>query len=689
MDEIQKKDLNTSFLVKDLIQGDESVAERDDYSDLDVQDIQRGLEYLMTSNLSEKQKKALLAESWRINYKEKPPTVGEFLTSKWIGDTANHIYPYIKDIIIDFLDPETEYRNLLLAAHIGFGKSFLTVLINLYIVVIVYLLRNPKQFYNLAPSTVLAVMLISFTLTQAKGLLLDPFINILETSDKFRRCQTEHSMIKKHKDDPSLIYWTTAGTHAMQFYQSVSVVLGSDPQKMLGLSILSGSVTEINFFIEKGFSPQIIERTYNDLKKRVFSRFSGQYLASTILDSSPNSIVDSPIDRYIFTGQAAKDPTNLIVNKTMWETQPHRFPIWQKSRETFPVFRGTGSRAPKILEDNEVPSYNPEEIFNVPSDARQMFEDDLLKSIKDVCAWPAGADDMLITNAEILNSMFTDRLKNIYKYIYAPADQPPEHLIWDQIKNQFFIKIKERKWEFYRNPREVRYISIDQSISGDVTGISMCHPENNEDGDIVFVIDFTIAIVPNKQRINLQAIECFIQDLRKLGSMTIGAISFDQFQSENTIQQLKRDNFDVEQLSVDKTMAPYLDFVSNVQNGRVKVGRNIFLKNNLLSLQTVTKGSGRKKIDHKKLGSGKVIEEDGADWNTSQMGLGQKDLSDAAAACVALCKLKYRFTNTRYYWEEASDVASVPGVSDAVEDNAKRILNSVRRKYKLQPASAR
>lgn len=690
-----EKDINElSFMVKDLIQGDETVADRELFSEADIDDLQKGFDTLVNqvkrAGYNEKQIRGLIAESWRINYHRRPPTIEEFLTERWIGDTANHLYPYIKDHLIAFWDTNSQYRHLLLSTHIGFGKSFMTVLSVLFIIVRIYCMRNPKHFYGLAPSTVMVVILISFTLDKAKEILVQPFLNILASAENtFRRVRTEEAMVKKAKEDPHLIHYTTAGTAALQFYNSLNMILASDPSKLLGLSPIAGAMTEVNFFKDKGFSDEYISRIYNDLKRRVYSRFGEKYLATTILDSSPVSL-DNFMDKYIFSGEAEKDPKNYVVTGPMWEYQPWKFPVWEENpSKYFPVFRGTASRPPKMLEEGEVINYNPDEVFNVPIDVKNLFEEDLLRNLRDIAGYPSGDDDKLVPNFNIIEEMFTPRLKNVYKYIYAPADKAPEKLIWNQIKDTFFVHLGHGKYELAYHPSEKRYISVDQSVSNDMTGISMCHPENNDDGELIYVIDFTLNIIPNKKRINLQAIEEFIRDLRRIGSVNIDYISFDQYQSENTIQQLERDNFNVQKLSVDRSMAPYLDLVSLMNNRRVKCGYNIFLKNNIRSLQIVTSGNGKKKVDHVKVNNNKIVEEDGGDWNKSSMGHGSKDLSDSVAGAIALCRLHYKAPVAKYRWEQEFDDPTSEKKELSKEEIMDKALMGVMKKYRLKVDSAR
>lgn len=675
------------YIIKDLIEGDEKVTERKEYTESDLKELRDAYHLLIQKanekGWSERKIKSLMTHSWKLNYWKKPPSIDEFLSTKWLGETAESLFPYVRGILRDFWDTESPYRRLFLSTPIGWGKSFLTVISNLFVIVRIYCMRNPKHFFGLSPATVIAAVLISFTQDQAKKLLLQPFLNILESADAFKRVRTEEQLIRNGREDDSRIYWTSGGTTPLQFYNSLNIVLASDPANLLGLSILIGSITELAFFREAGISEDTINQIYNNLEGRIYSRFHDQWLSAMIIDSSPNSM-DTAMDKYIFSGEAAKDPKNYVVTGPKWEWQPDLFPTWYKDNsKTFPVFRGTNSRPPRILQPDEINEFNPQEIFDVPIDIRHLFERDLVRNLKDYAGYPAGQDDKLISDIRVLDAMFSRQLQNVYGYLFAPADQPPEKLIWNQVKNRFFIHIGHGRYELMRNPRELRFISIDQSVANDFTGITMTHPEMNSEGEFVYIHDFTLNIIPGSKRINLQAIEDFVRDLRDKGGVKIAGVSFDQFQSENSKQQLKRDGFTVESVSVDRTMAPYLDYISLMNTGRIKAGKNIFLKNNLLSLQIVTTGSGKKKVDHVQLGSGKVVEDDGGKWETSKMGHGAKDLSDSAVASVALCKMLFKRNYANYVWEDDEPLAEIDDVDMSKKQVMDSALANIRNKFGL------
>lgn len=237
---------NLQPILVDIISGDTNlINEYNLFETVDFAKINKALDYILHSpRLTESQKLFLMSNSWRINYRDKPPTPEEFLTPKYLGRMPDFIYPRIKQCFIEFLDPNKPYRNAVLYPHIGWGKSTLAVLVNLYIITHLSMMRDPKKFFGQAPSAQLGVVLASYSLKKAAEVLLSPFESVLETSEFFEKVRTKEDMVKMEKDFQrksviDKIYWTTAsraGISALQFSNGANVKLISSVHNLLGLA---------------------------------------------------------------------------------------------------------------------------------------------------------------------------------------------------------------------------------------------------------------------------------------------------------------------------------------------------------------------------------------------------------------------------------------------------------------------
>lgn len=641
-----KNPADTPYLLKDLLQGDDSVALRSHFQALQRPEIQEGLNLILNNTkLPAAARQDLLLNLWRINYREKPPTMKEFLTDAWIGPMADSVHPHIREILEDFWGLQSPCRHLVMGNAIGIGKSTAAALHNLYVSVHLFLMRDPKRFFELAASTSIIQAFISFSMDKATQLLLQPLIQILSTSPKFRRVKQEEHLKTQQVKHPDLICWTTASKMgALQFPGDIHYIVASGPHQLLGLNMIQSTMSEISFFIDRGFSPEYIWRIYQDSKTRIFSRFGNKQFCGTVLDSSPNDLDASPIDKYIFTGEARKDKENYVSTGSQWEMyerDPKRtrvktlYPVYAATGETFPVFRGNSSLPPEMVHPDSLHTYDEAELYHVPIDLKREFEQSTEKNVKDVCGWPANTSGKLINSQARIEEIFTPQLKSVYSYIKVASTDPAERLVWNQIKDKFFIQTGPDRWEFYRAPRAGRWLHFDQAETGDLAGIAMSHREYDlKRNEFVIVHDFVLAVTGGQNaRINLDAFRTFPEDLRNLGKIELQSVSFDRFQSSTTVQYLKGRDFNARQFSVDTSVDPYISYAALINIGNVKAGRNVFLKNNLKSLQEVKTVSGRRKIDHM---IGKTVRDDGAHWALSQMGMYAKDCSDCCAATAYL-----------------------------------------------------
>ena len=376
-------------------------------------------------------------------------------------------------------------------------------------------------------------------------------------------------------------------------------------------------------------SDEYILRFYNDTKSRVESRMKGNYFGRTILDSSPDSF-DNPIDKYIWT-DAKRDTTNMIVTGARWEWEPEEF----EGDARFPVYLGGPGKPPSIVED--INNYDTTDLLWVPAKLRTYFENDLAKAIKDIGGRPSGNMQKLLYDNSIIENMFEPRLNNSYLYLHVPSMLPPKQAIWDMIYQDFF-RLVGNDMRFYYRPEIPRVFSIDQSENNDVTSISIAHSELLKDGSMLIVYDMTIVLHPEKADINLDSIRYFIEDLVRIGNMHFSQGSFDRYQSTPSRQYIIRElDIPIRHLSVDSTMEPYRNFVSDIKAGRVKVGKNIFIKNNLKSLRVAQRKTSKSfKIDHT-LGEMPDVHGDNK-WETSLIGLHAKDVTDSMAACAELLR---------------------------------------------------
>lgn len=655
------KKIDAIDMMKDILSGDENLLKKwetniEAMGGLDT--VQTALKWLQESDINQDYKNLIASEGWRLNYYRKPPTPEEFLDYEWIGALSEGLWPNVKKCFIEFMDPNplNPKRDLALSTSIGWGKSALANLVLSYIIVLFGLMRKPSQLLGHSSTTSYSVVFASATLNKAWDLIGVPFENFIEQSPFFEKVGRHDDIVKINREDSECkkCYYSTAarGSSKMIFRNNLSLKLVSTEGNLLGATIVSGTISEIGWFESFGWTKEEIFRFFSKMNQRIDSRMNGHYLGRSIIDSSPFSM-ESPIDKWIWE-KALYDPKWYCVTGSKWDWFPEQFPDFfdKDGKEIhnwnvgFQCYKGGKSEPPKALNSSiEASTYDKQDLIWCPTwditnsgklNLKSLANQNAVEFLRDWAGIPAGSADRIFQSTQVIEDIFDNDLRNIYTSITADYMDEPEHLIWNKIKDKFFVKFGD-KYIFYREPNSKRVLAVDQSTTGDATAITIAHNEyikpldGSEDIKTVTVIDMTIVIIPKGGSINLEAIKYFIIDLIEEGNLIIGNINFDRFQSDSTVQALKRRGLTLDYISADKSNEPYTLLVDAIMHNRVFAGKNIFLKNNLKSLHMVKRESGTLKYDHF---NGKIVNEsENTNWDDSMIGTNAKDVSDTVAEC--------------------------------------------------------
>ena len=94
---------NNQIMVKDVLQGDPTLDMRSDYGNLSYEDLEDALDLILNHpTLNASEKLYYLENSWRIHYRKRPPLIQDFLTSTFLGPTAEDLYSYVYDSLLKF-----------------------------------------------------------------------------------------------------------------------------------------------------------------------------------------------------------------------------------------------------------------------------------------------------------------------------------------------------------------------------------------------------------------------------------------------------------------------------------------------------------------------------------------------------------------------------------------------------------
>jgi hypothetical protein len=204
----------------------------------------------------------------------------------------------------------------------------------------------------------------------------------------------------------------------------------------------------------------------------------------------------------------------------------------------------------------------------------------------------------------------------------------------DALDKQKLLVVSGSKYRPILNPDAPRFVHVDIGVSQDSAGIAMLHggipvvvSKFNADGSAYQMVQPTIVVdlmlrikPPNGSQIDLSKIRQFIVMLDKYG-FPLKKVSYDGYQSTDSIQLLRKMGFNAEVLSVDKKPDPYLAMRQAMQEGRMSYYQYIPFMDEALNLMEDPKSG---KVDHprsmRSLAGGVSVE-------------GSKDVADAVAAC--------------------------------------------------------
>lgn len=321
-----------------------------------------------------------------------------------------------------------------------------------------------------------------------------------------------------------------------------------------------------------------------------------------------------------FTNQRLKetegDPHTYVVNARSWDVKPQNY-----SKERFYVFCGSGEIDPCIIDSyievnnildslgkdrveemsvKEAIEFIPTEIRNqiidVPIDFLKDFKQNLLQSIQDIAGMTVAGEGKLFNNKELFNQA-----------IYTPKE--PAFL-----KDTFIISTKlETRPQDYINPNwkpeqpeKLRFMHCDQGISSDHYGLSCCYIDRieiNEDETVSIYVkfDFIITIIPPRPpaKIDISKVRSLIPWLTHNKGINWGKITYDQFQSQESMQELDKAGFPVDYQSVDRTDEAYLLMVDYIYEGKVKFPYNAEFEANMFN---VVHYREKRKVDHTSTG---------------------------------------------------------------------------------------
>lgn len=519
-------------------------------------------------------------------YRHEPVDVRTFVEDKYFMDSKGVLYPKVLDALCEINCGD--YQEAVLTGAIGTGKSTLALYTNAYQLYRLSCMRDPHGDFGLDPSSEIVFIFQSINAKLAKAVDYDRFKTMVTKSPYF---------MEEFPYDKNLV-------SELKFPRRIIVkpITGSETGA-IGQNVIAGLIDEMNFMAMVENSKQSSDAgvydqataLYDSIALRRKSRFmkKGELPGVLCLVSSkryPGQFTDRKEAEARLELERNGKTSIYIYDKREWEVKPaDRF-----SGKWFNVFIGDDKRRPRILREDE--KIDPDErplVMPIPMEYLVNFEADIMKALRDI-----GGVSTLATHPFILDRNCVSKCTRT------------SHIMFSREKVDFQeTKLSISRAQFYR-PELPRFVHVDLAIRGDSAGFAVGTVDKfsmSPEGGLMprIWIDGLLEIkAPKNGEIYFYKIREVIRALKEMG-MNIQWVSFDQFQSTDSIQLLRQQGFSVGIQSVDTTLAPYEALKAALYEDRIVLPPHQKCELELASLEKdVKKG----KVDHPPHGSKDVAD---------------------------------------------------------------------------------
>lgn len=248
-----------------------------------------------------------------------------------------------------------------------------------------------------------------------------------------------------------------------------------------------------------------------------------------------------------------------VFTMTIWESLG-----WERyrSKETgkIEVFYYDRTRR-KIVPPAAALAVQSENIIKIPTAFLTAFESNPVKALKDLAGIPPAVEDPFIALTDRIDDAMKEynlRMPDLLYPVNSSSNRP-------QFSDDLFATDRLKR---------ALHVDIGYAAHGDALGMAMGHiPEMVEvDGELqpFILFDFLLRIKPSGgQKLMLSDFRKIIYELRDERKFNIAVVTFDGFQSQDSIQILQEKKFNTAEVSVDRNKGPYEDLRQAIYERRI------------------------------------------------------------------------------------------------------------------------
>lgn len=504
--------------------------------------------------------KAELINSSEI-FEHSPINISEFIENPYYLNLDKETRPWVKEALSEIFDCDDyiswPYSEACLCCAIGSGKSYLSSIAACYATYLLLCLRNPQEYFGLASTASIHIVNISTNLRQAQKVIFSEIKSKIDSSPWFKEHYLPNPRVRSELQFSTPEYGEAEiGKTYKKIYISP---LSSELTSPVGLNVFCGIVDEANLLrdTERGDYSEVI---YNHIQRRITSRFDDKGLI--IMCGSPQYL-DDFMERKIRS--EINNPKVLVRRTSIWQA---KYPDYEGEVFHFDLDNCT------IVEHKE-----NDQVIEIPV----MYYNDFLKD-------PESAKrDLAGIPGETISAFFEDK-SVIDDCINYERESPIDE----------FGHFKE--WFCFKGDRdfpeedELYVMHVEIGLTNDSTGIAMGHLENiYGPGDPIIYIDFIAEMQGSKENpVSLKSIRDLIFALSFERKFPIFKVTFDSWNSADSIQILNSHGIRSEILSVDRDIKAYSILKELIRTKRIDMYWVSKLSEELKCLELIE----NKKVDH-------------------------------------------------------------------------------------------
>lgn len=442
----------------------------------------------------------------------------------------------------------------------GSGKGYMSSIACAYVVYLLMCLRDPARYYGKPPGDQIAILNIAINAAQANNVFFKYFTQRIESCPwfigKYEKKAGEFAFSKN-----IFVYSGHSEREAWEGYNVIFVILDE----------ISGFALESTSGSEQAKTASAVYKMYRASVKSRFAEFGKLVLLS--FPRFKNDFIQQRYEDVIAEKEVVVRKHRFkLDNDLPDDTEGNEFEIeWEEDHIV-------SYRVPKVYALKR-PTWEVNPILKL-DDLTVDFYDDPIDALSRFACMPPDAVDAFFKDRQKIEDAFSgfngNELDGTFKETFKP------------------------------NPEKKYYLHVDLARVHDHAAVAMAHVEKWETRKIgtlmtepapVVVVDAVRYWTPSKTKsVDFTEIREYILSLKRRG-FDIRLVTFDRWESDDTMKYLRSQSLNSERLSVAKKH--YEDFAMVVAEGRLVGPRITLLIDELLQLRIMKND----KVDHPRKGS--------------------------------------------------------------------------------------